>query len=419
MLRDSKNYIYDYFSKQNMEKMLTAFHKSTGLRVQLTNAEGDELFSAGEQAPFCVEFEKRIPVLNACKKQHMNACMQAIKWGETYVFNCKAGLCHIVCPILYKNTIMGSVIAGPFLLDEPDSELLTDIEKKYKLNTDSLVKLSSDLFEIEEVPPEMAEQYSRLLYYLISSFSYDSRVILLYNKSKAYQQAQIGETIQQFKTGGVTENIDYDYAKEKKFISTVREGDITEAKKQLNELLAHILLFENHDLDRIRIRLGELYTVISRAAINRGADINSILEINCKAVDDLYRTRSFEDMFQDMQENLESYISDTYFINKKENQGIKRAVEYITQNYGEDISLEDVAEHIKINPSYLCVLFKKNIGMTFSQFLNKVRIDKAKQLLENTEYSVMEIAVACGFSDQSYFTKVFKKYTGVTPKKYR
>ncbi len=419
MVKDNKSYIYDYFSKQNMEKMLTAFHKSTGLRVQLTNAEGDELFSAGEQAPFCAEFEKRIPIKDSCKKQHMNACIQAIKWGETYIFNCSAGLCHIVCPILYKNTIMGSVIAGPFLLDEPDSELLTDLEKKYKLNTNSLVKLSSDLFEINEVSPEMAEQYSRLLYYLIGSFSYGSREIMFYNKNKAYQQARIGETIHQFKSGGATEIIEYDYAREKKFLSTVRDGDIAEAKKQLNELLAHILLFENHDIDRIRVRLGELYTGISRAAINRGADINSILEINCKAVDALYSTRSFEDMFQTMQENLESYLSDTYFISKKENQSIKRAVDYITQNYGEDISLEDVADHIQINPSYLCVLFKKNIGMTFSHFLNKIRIDKAKQLLENTEYSVMEIAVACGFSDQSYFTKVFKKYTGVTPKKYR
>jgi YesN/AraC family two-component response regulator len=57
--------------------------------------------------------------------------------------------------------------------------------------------------------------------------------------------------------------------------------------------------------------------------------------------------------------------------------------------------------------------------MTFKEHLNRVRIEEAARLLANTDYSVMEIAIACGYKDQSYFTKVFKKLTGLTPKQYR
>jgi len=64
-------------------------------------------------------------------------------------------------------------------------------------------------------------------------------------------------------------------------------------------------------------------------------------------------------------------------------------------------------------------LFKQVTGISFKEYLNKVRIEEAKSLLEHTDYSIMEIAVACGYSDQSYFTKVFKKATGITPKQYR
>ena len=78
-----------------------------------------------------------------------------------------------------------------------------------------------------------------------------------------------------------------------------------------------------------------------------------------------------------------------------------------------------VADHLHVNTSYLSTLFRQVTGMTFKEHLNRIRIEEAARLLSNTDYSVMEIAIACGYKDQSYFTKVFKKLTGLTPKQYR
>jgi YesN/AraC family two-component response regulator len=104
---------------------------------------------------------------------------------------------------------------------------------------------------------------------------------------------------------------------------------------------------------------------------------------------------------------------------EKSSRIVKNAAEYISQNFSEDITLATVADHLHVNTSYLSTLFRQVTGMTFKEHLNRVRIEEAARLLSNTDYPVMEIAIACGYKDQSYFTKVFKKLTGLTPKQYR
>ena len=74
---------------------------------------------------------------------------------------------------------------------------------------------------------------------------------------------------------------------------------------------------------------------------------------------------------------------------------------------------------VPLSPAYFSDLFKKETGSNFSEYLNKVRIDNAKLLLENDDLPLIEVSLLCGFEDQSYFTKIFKKLTGTTPKKYK
>jgi YesN/AraC family two-component response regulator len=62
---------------------------------------------------------------------------------------------------------------------------------------------------------------------------------------------------------------------------------------------------------------------------------------------------------------------------------------------------------------------KEKFGRSFTEILNQMRIDKSKELLRRTDKSIVEICLECGFNDQSYFTKVFQRYTGHTPREYR
>lgn len=104
---------------------------------------------------------------------------------------------------------------------------------------------------------------------------------------------------------------------------------------------------------------------------------------------------------------------------KKGTDVIENAIAYMKQHYDGPLTLKETASHVELNPSYFSTLFKQSCGSSFKEYLNTIRIEEGKKLLTTTDSSILDIAIAIGFEDQSYFTKVFKKYTGLTPKQYR
>ncbi len=98
---------------------------------------------------------------------------------------------------------------------------------------------------------------------------------------------------------------------------------------------------------------------------------------------------------------------------------MQRCMQYIKQHFMEDISLETAADAIYFSPSYFSTCFKKYSGITFSQYLAQLRMQKALELLESSEYKVYEIALKTGYKDDKYFYRVFKKEHGITPDEYR
>lgn len=96
-----------------------------------------------------------------------------------------------------------------------------------------------------------------------------------------------------------------------------------------------------------------------------------------------------------------------------------QALNFIQQNFDRKISLKDVAEHLNLSKHYLCSVFKKETGDNVSYYINKLRIEKAKMLLHNPERKSKEIFEEVGYSNQQYFSKVFKKLTGLTVLEYK
>ncbi|MEX2415029.1 MAG: response regulator [Paenibacillaceae bacterium] len=98
---------------------------------------------------------------------------------------------------------------------------------------------------------------------------------------------------------------------------------------------------------------------------------------------------------------------------------IRSALAWIEEEYAEDLTLSSIANRLYINPNYLSTLFKNETGMTFTQHLTRIRIDKTKQLLQETHLKIYEICDRVGYSDQAYFSKLFKASVGTTPYEYR
>ncbi len=99
---------------------------------------------------------------------------------------------------------------------------------------------------------------------------------------------------------------------------------------------------------------------------------------------------------------------------------IQEAISYIHKNYGrEDLSTNLVAKQVNISLSWLSTKFKEEVGVGISDYLNKIRIQRAKQLFDEQDYMIYEVAEKVGFTSSQYFSKIFKQISGVTPNEYR
>lgn len=98
---------------------------------------------------------------------------------------------------------------------------------------------------------------------------------------------------------------------------------------------------------------------------------------------------------------------------------IKEIEEYIEQNYNKQISINSISNAICLAPTYLCLLYKKERGETINEYITRLRIDKAKELLKDRKVKLYEVAYKVGYNDSNYFARVFKKLTGYNPSEYR
>lgn len=99
---------------------------------------------------------------------------------------------------------------------------------------------------------------------------------------------------------------------------------------------------------------------------------------------------------------------------------IEKALRIIEQNYSDkNLSLSSIAEQVSLSETYFSTLFKQELEQSFVKYLSGIRIERAKALLEQTDSKIFDIAIQCGFSDEAYFSRVFKKITGIAPSEWR
>jgi two-component system, response regulator YesN len=110
-------------------------------------------------------------------------------------------------------------------------------------------------------------------------------------------------------------------------------------------------------------------------------------------------------------------------VNSYNNKSIKlilrKAMEYLQQHYFEQVTLNEVAEHAYVSTYYISRMFKREMGKNFVDCLNEIRVEKAKEMLKDVRYKTYEVAEKVGIPDAHYFSRLFKKYAGITPTEFR
>jgi two-component system response regulator YesN len=201
-------------------------------------------------------------------------------------------------------------------------------------------------------------------------------------------------------------------------IQALERMNLTELKKQLglfaDELQVLRLSSETEFfLQSLSIQLIN-YVIKCTPRVN-----NDLLDIHDTA-NLLRKTKNMEELRKELENSVLSIYQKLSIINKeKVHNETKVAKEWILENLKENITIEKIASHVYMNPTYFCECFKSETGETVLDFVTRSRINKARELLLTTNLKVYEISEEVGYTDTKYFSKLFKKYYGELPSKYK
>ncbi len=412
------------FDLEKAKKCIDTYTKSTGVSSFLIDSTGEIIYHASGSscANFCQNVQCMLNDPSICKNAHLYGSYQAERFGGKYIFFCPMGLVHWVSPLNSNTVTKCSLLGGPILMIDPNEFLLDEILERNISDKNKIKKLKKYLDEIPIIKPDVVTSLSDLLFivasYIIDTIPSPYQEALEYNE----QQSDISQYIHYIKTMGGEENPvkSYPLEKEKELLSRISIGDKPAAQRILNEILGHVFFSTGGDFEVVKSRVLELIVLLSRAAMEGGADAEEVFGLNYQFISQIYNFKTIEDISFWLSKILARFTDCVFNLaNVKHADIIYKAVEYINKNYMKKITLEDVASYVHLSPTYFSKLFKDETKYNFNTYLNNVRIEMGKKLLLDESIPIVDISNLIGFEDQSYFSKVFKKLTGVTPGKYR
>jgi two-component system response regulator YesN len=160
------------------------------------------------------------------------------------------------------------------------------------------------------------------------------------------------------------------------------------------------------------------YTIATLQSLDNPKAFNDNFSNSSNTINKLISVGTFEDVISWIRQLNSTINNYNISVTSKSNNLIDSAKEFILEHIDTKLTLNSVANYLSITPSYLSHLFKKECNRNFVDYINQLKIDKACKLLNENQYLIYEIAYMLGFDNAYYFTKIFKKYKGVTPKEY-
>lgn len=208
---------------------------------------------------------------------------------------------------------------------------------------------------------------------------------------------------------------------EQKLVNAIRLGNKTEALSALKDI--NILERAKLAANKVRSMKNSIIcscTLFTRAIIAGGVhpevayNLSDVLIQKIETLDTPEELEEFEiNMVYTFIETLNNEQLPTYTM------VLNQAISYIHNNILQNLSLDIIARELYVNPSYLSNIFKKETGVTLTNYINRKRIEESKYFLLHTDLSISEISHLFHFCNQSYYTSLFKKITGLTPKRFQ
>ena len=203
-------------------------------------------------------------------------------------------------------------------------------------------------------------------------------------------------------------------------MAAIKRGERGQAREILNRILVHIYHVARDRMDLLKSFTMELVVMMTRAAVEAGAEPSSLLGLNYSSLTALSGIDDEEKLSAWLTEMLERLMDGIRDNCRFPNMVLlSKALTYMSENFHRELGRTEVARHAGLSPGHLSFLLKERTGRSFTDILIQQRINHARELLAHTEKSVVQIAIECGFCDQSHFSRSFSRHVGETPRGFR
>ncbi len=402
------------------------FAESTGLACVLIDADGTPLARrSGDDphhalpCPFCRAFHAATARTVACRDAHLYGAFQSMRFGGRYTYFCPLGLTHIAAPIVVEGRLVASLVLGPILLVDHD-DFMSELSARQGLSPDAVRAIEPAAKRVPVVSTRRTRALSEMLLFTASWISGANVRDLVEEEERLSREARVSDYIHDIKTMGGGSFSLCPAETEGDLLAAIRAGDREGAREVLARLLATIRVSAGSDYDTVKARVLELVVLLSRAAIDGGADAESVFGINYRALTEVDHQSTVEALCDWIAGIAERYVQFVFDVRSAGwSDAVIRASRAMRRRFVEKIGLEDIARDVNLSPAYFSRVFKEEMGIGFSSYLNGLRVDRAKRLLTTTDRPILAISLDVGYSDQSHFSRVFRERTGLSPAKFR
>ena len=292
----ARNYISNFYEKAI--QIAEIYQEATGIECFVINNKGYRMSMEGAKdvvCPFCDQLNQICDNKSDCRQAHLYGGYQAERFGGSYIYFCPINMLHWASPLMEEGLMTGALIAGPALIIEPD-ELIEELKLKIDPAVIDKANMRSQLDTIPRLTTERAKALSEMLLISASHLIEGEKSALVSKKDSMDQQAQISEYIQYIKQ---MENKDaeisrYPIEKERDLLHLIQTGDSKEARKVLNEILGAVFFNSGGKFDVVKARVLELLVLLSRAAVEGGADAEQIFGMNYTYLNEINQYSSVE-----------------------------------------------------------------------------------------------------------------------------
>ena len=344
-----------------------------------------------------------------CFPLHRSAAKKACKIGGSYIYTCPVGFSFWTSPIF-----AGERFAGAFI-----SSVIPSLGRQEAL--DRLFRICKGDISRAEIARQIEEVPART----------DSEILALARMMRFCAEhvsvhGPEGHETKQEKHAGLCQCCNQEVCQskhsyvnlldnERLLLASLRRGDKADALMIVEKMLDKL---NSNNVEQFKLKAIELIVLLSRTGSH--AHNEKSTEDTSRFVTRIMHSETIDEVSQNLHMVVEQMTGMIFsFRGIRHASALRKAERFIWKNYTRKISLKEVANVAGLSAPYFSTVFKEEMRENFSHYLNRLRVEKASAMLRETECPINHIAAACGFEDQSWFSKIFKSFTGLSPCKYR